>query len=98
MIFWGYNKQKTRAKVYRPVNVVAYNIKPIVYAYSDTLGSVYPVVAVKFGRGFLIHTGMSLNEEREFKILIDIIRRLSLVGYETLLQSWFDRKSKESNS
>ena len=28
---------------------------------------IYPVVAVKFGRGFLIHTGMSLDEEREYK-------------------------------
>lgn len=80
----GYNKDKTRAKVYRPVNIVAHNIQPMVYAYADTLGSVYPVVAVKFGRGFLIHTGMSLDEEREYKILLDIIRGLSLVGYETL--------------
>ena len=80
----GHNKQKTRAKVYRPVKIVSQNIQPIVYTYSDTLGSVYPVVAVKFGRGFLIHTGMSLDEEREYKILLDIIRRLSLVGYETL--------------
>jgi hypothetical protein len=80
----GHNKQKTRAKVYRPVKVVSHNIQPIVYTYSDTLGSVYPVVAVKFGRGFLVHTGMNLDEEREYKILLDIIRRLSLVGYETL--------------
>jgi hypothetical protein len=47
-------------------------------------GSIYPVVAVKFGRGFLIHTGMSLDEEREYKILLDIISKLSLLGYETL--------------
>jgi DNA polymerase elongation subunit (family B) len=38
----------------------------------------YPVVAIKFGRGFLVHTGMSLDEEREYKTLIDIIRRLCL--------------------
>ena len=80
----GHNKEKTRAKVYRPVKIVSQNIQPIAYTYSDTLGSVYPVVAVKFGRGFLIHTGMSLDGEREYKILLDIIRRLSLVGYETL--------------
>jgi len=44
----------------------------------------YPVVAIKLGRGFLIHTGMSLDEEREYKTLIDIIRTLCLTGYKTL--------------
>jgi hypothetical protein len=43
----------------------------------------YPVVAIKFGRGFLVHTGMSLDEERECKTF-DIIRRLCLTGYKTL--------------
>ena len=38
------------------------------------MGSIYPVIAIKFGRGFLIHTGMSLDEEREYKILLDIIK------------------------
>ena len=81
----GYDKQKARAKVYRPVKVISHNIRPIVHSSSDTFwGSIYPVVAVKYGRGFLIHTGMSLDEEREYKILFDIIRRLGLVGYETL--------------
>jgi hypothetical protein len=78
----GNNKQKTRAKIYRPVKIMSYSTQPIVYSYSDTLSSVYPVVAVKFGRGFLIHTGMSLDEEREYRTLLDIIRRLTLVGYE----------------
>jgi hypothetical protein len=83
----GNDKQKARAKVYRPVKVISQNIQPIVHSSSDTFwGSIYPVVAVKFGRGFLIHTGMSLDEEREYKILLDIIRRLSLVGYETLAE------------
>jgi hypothetical protein len=27
---------------------------------------------------------MNLDEEREYKLLLDIIRRLSLVGYEVL--------------
>jgi hypothetical protein len=44
----------------------------------------YTVVAVKFGRGSLIQTGMSLDEEREYKILLDIITRLCLIGFETL--------------
>jgi hypothetical protein len=46
-----------------------------------------PVVAVKFGRGFLIHTGMSLDEEREYKLLLDIITTLCLAGYETIARS-----------
>ena len=54
-----------------------------------TKANVYrpPVVAVKFGRGFLIHTGMSLDEEREYKILLDIITRLCLIGFEKLAKS-----------
>jgi hypothetical protein len=47
----------------------------------------FPVVAVKFGRGFIIHTGMSLDEEREYKTLLDIITRLCLIGFETLAKS-----------
>jgi hypothetical protein len=47
----------------------------------------YTVVAVKFGRGSLIQTGMSLDEEREYKILLDIITRLCLIGFETLAKS-----------
>jgi hypothetical protein len=56
---------------------------------SDSLwnNNIYPVVAVKFGRGFLIHSGISLDEEREYKTLLDIITRLCLVGYETLAKS-----------
>ena len=81
----GHDKQKTKAKVYRPVKELSHSIQPLIHSYSDKLwGGVYPVVAVKFGSGFLIHTGMSLDEEREYKILLDIISRLSLVGYETL--------------
>ena len=81
----GHDKQKTKAKVYRPAKELSHNVQPLVHSYSDSFwNSVYPIVTVKFGRGFLIHTGMSLDEEREYKILLDIISRLSLVGYETL--------------
>jgi hypothetical protein len=83
--FLGNDKPKTKAKVYRPVKELSHNIRPLVHSSSESLwGSIYPVIAIKFGRGFLIHTGMSLDEEREYKILLDIIKRLSLVGYETL--------------
>jgi hypothetical protein len=30
---------------------------------------------------------MSLDEEREYKILLDIVRRLSLIGYKRLAKS-----------
>lgn len=50
-------------------------------------GRVYPVAAIKFGRGFLIHNGMNLDQEREYKVLFDIVKRLSLVGYEGLIKS-----------
>ena len=56
----GHDKQNSKAKVYRPVKELSHNIQPIVHSYSDSFwGSVYPIIAVKFGRGFLIHTGMS---------------------------------------
>jgi hypothetical protein len=78
------SKLKTKAKVYRPVKEMS-NIIPLAHSYNDSIwGIVYPIVAIKFGRGFLIHTGMSLDEEREYKILLDLIRRISLKGYETL--------------
>jgi hypothetical protein len=35
----------------------------------------------------LIQTGMNLDEEREYMLLLDIIRRLSIVGYENLTKS-----------
>ena len=46
--------------------------------------SISVFIAVKFGRGFLIHIAISLDEEREYKIVLDIIRRISLIGYEML--------------
>ena len=62
--------------------------------------NIYPVVAVKFGRGFLIHTGMSLDEEREYRMLLEIIKRFCLVGYENLAKTsqpsivyWYQRSS-----
>jgi hypothetical protein len=48
----------------------------------DRLGQ--SIVAIRYGRGFLIHSGISLDEEREYKILLDIIRKLSVNGYKTL--------------
>jgi hypothetical protein len=46
--FLGYNNQETKAKVYRPIKVMSHNIQPIVYSYSDALGSVYPDAVTLF--------------------------------------------------
>lgn len=76
----GQNEPRTKAKVCRPVRKLSQDIIPLAHS-SDPLwnnNNIYPVVAVKFGRGFLIHIGMSLDEEREYKILLDIITRLCL--------------------
>jgi hypothetical protein len=61
--------------------------QPPVHSPESLWGRVIPVATIKFGRGFLIHTGMSLDEEREYKLLLDIIKRLGLVGYESLTKS-----------
>jgi hypothetical protein len=70
----------TKAKVYRPAIKLSQDVIPL--AHSSNSNN-YPILAVKFGRGFLIHTGMNLDEEREYKLLLDIITRLCLTGYET---------------
>jgi len=84
----GNDKPKARTKVYRPIRQLSDNVRPLVHCPESLWGGgVYPVAAIKFGRGFLIYTGMNLDEEREYKILLDIVKRLSLVGYEVLTKS-----------
>jgi len=92
----GQDTAKTISRIYRPVRKLSQGVIPLVRSSSsdfvwnnddDNDDNIYPVVAVKFGRGFLIHTGMSLDEEREYKTLMDIIRRLCLIGYQTLAKS-----------
>jgi hypothetical protein len=80
----GQDKPRTKAKVYRPAIKSSQDVIPLVHSSNSNN---YPVVAVKFGRGFLIHTGMSLDEEKEYKLLLDIITRLCLVGCEILARS-----------
>jgi hypothetical protein len=81
----GNDKPKTRAKVYRPIGQLSDNVRPLVHCPESIWGDrVYPVAAIKFGRGYLIYTGINLDEEREYKLLLDIVKRLSLVGYECL--------------
>ena len=84
----GNDKPKTKAKVYRPVRELSGNVIPLAHSYDNQIwNNVYPVVAVKFGRGFLIHIGMNLDNEREYEILLDIIRRLGIIGYEAFAKS-----------
>lgn len=84
----GNDKPKARAKVYRPIRQLSDNVRPLVHCPESLWGGrVYPVAAIKFGRGFLIYTGMNLDEEREYKLLLDIVKRLSLLGYEVLTKS-----------
>jgi hypothetical protein len=84
----GSDKPKTKAMVYRPVQELSDNIIPLAHSCNNQIwNNVYPVVAIKFGRGFLIHSGMSLDNEREYKILLDIIRRLGTIGYEVFAKS-----------
>ena len=82
----GQDEPRTKVKVYRPVRKLSEVVIPLVHSSNSNN---YPVVAVKFGRGFsyLIHIGMSLDEEREYKTLLDIITRLCLIGFETLARS-----------
>lgn len=80
----GQDKPRSKAKVYRPAIKLSQDVIPLAHSSNS---NIYPVVAIKFGRGFLIHTGMSIDEEREYKLLLDIVTRLCLVGYETLAKS-----------
>jgi hypothetical protein len=86
----GQDTPRTKAKVYRPVRKLSQDVIPLVHSsnsFWNNNNNIYPVAGAKFGRGFLIHTGISLDEEREYKTLLDIITRLCLVGYETVARS-----------
>ena len=83
--YLGDKKQKMKAMVFRPAKQISSSVIPLVRSQTTMWGEVYPVLAVKYGRGFLIHTGMSLDGEREYKILLDIINRIAVKGYEVLV-------------
>ena len=74
----GQDTPKTKAKVYRPERKLSQNVIPLArcsefLSNNNNNNNIYPVVAVKFGRGYLIHTGMSLDEEREYKLLLNCL-------------------------
>ena len=54
----------------------------------DVADIYYLIVEIIYERGFLVHMGISLDVEREYKTLIDIIGRVCLTGYKTLAGFW----------
>lgn len=80
--------KKAKAKVFRPVKELSENIIPLAHSYNNSIwGNVYPIVAIKFGRGFLIHTGISLDEERDTKFCLTLFE-LSIGGYQMLARPY----------
>ena len=79
---------KGPARVFRPI-VADSPSKPIPLVVTDdkSWGEVYPVAAVPYGRGFLVSCGMCLDEEREQKILLDIIETLARNGLDSFLSA-----------
>jgi hypothetical protein len=63
------SKPKTKAKVYRPFKELSDNIISLAHSCYDSIldNNVYPIVAIRYGRGFLIRSGISLDEERELR-------------------------------
>ena len=72
----GQDKPRTKAMVYRPVRKLSKSVIPLAHCLNWNLDNnnnkngdiaadiiYYPVVAIKFGRGFLVHTGLSLDKE-----------------------------------
>jgi hypothetical protein len=80
----------TKAKVYRPVSKLSQDVIPLDHCsnWNNRIGDIadiyYLIVAIKYGRGFLVHVGISLDDKREYKTWIDIIGRVCLTGYKTL--------------
>lgn len=75
------------AQVFRAPNRLTPNIIPLVRSKTTPWGEICPIIAIKYGRGFLVHIGMNLDRENEYKILLDIICQIVLKGYETLATS-----------
>lgn len=73
-----------KAQVFRAPQRLTPNIIPLARSKTTPWGEICPIVAIKYGRGFLIHTGMNLDRENEYKILLDVICQIALKGYETL--------------
>lgn len=75
-----------KAKVFRPIvpDRGGHTI-PLASAETQAWGSVYPVAAIPYGRGFLISLGLSLDGEREYWMALEMIKTLATKGLDTLL-------------
>ena len=76
--------RKVAAFVFRPIRDLTSKVIPLVSSDNEIWGKVYPIVAIQFGRGFLIHVGLTLDGEREYNILLDVIRRIGMRGSKIL--------------
>jgi hypothetical protein len=80
-------KPITKTNVYRPAKELSDKTIPLAHCSDKSIcGNVYPVVAVKFGRGFLIDAGMSLDEEREYKAIRPLQVLLHLHQFVDLME------------
>lgn len=80
------SKEKCKANLFRPL-LARDDIKIIPFARVDHpyWGLVYPLAAVAHGRGFLIPVGLSLNEKREYDLLLKMAKELVTEGFKTLV-------------
>jgi hypothetical protein len=75
-----------KVSIFRPIKDVAKErVFPICISNTPYWGLVYPVCAIRYGRGFLIPIGMSLNDEREFILLMEILKDIVQLGFKTLI-------------
>jgi len=75
-----------KANVFRPIlpDRLGRTI-PLAIAENKAWGRVYPIAAIPYGRGFLVSCGLSLNEKREYRILLEMIEAVARNGLDMLL-------------
>ena len=69
--------KKAKGKVFRPVKELSDNIIPLAHSYNYS----------SIGRGFLIHTGISLDEEENTKFCLTLFE-LSIGAYQMLARPY----------
>jgi len=74
----------SRVKIFRPFKPTK-DIIPLLETETPYWGKVCPAVAARYGRGALVCFGLSLDGEREYKIALDIIERITIQGFQVLI-------------
>jgi hypothetical protein len=75
-----------KANVFRPILPDSLDRTiPLAIAENKSWGRVYPIAAIPYGRGFLVSCGLSLNEKREYRILLETIEAVARNGLDMLL-------------